>query len=165
MRRRIDHILLVILILFALSACQPPIRNQPLPPQIARVPFNSPNAIIARPLQFPAAVPSYVTFAPNSIQLSADTRVRLDRQAAYMTQNPQFLFQLFGHADTYGPQELNDRIAQARAETVRNYLISRGVPRRILLPIISLGESEPLDLVLNANHINRRVVVELYNPV
>src|SRR5262249_47884585 len=37
-----------------------------------------------------------------------------------------------GHADNVGPEELNQRLSEARARTVRNWLVARGIPAKKL---------------------------------
>lgn len=74
-----------------------------------------------------------------------------------------------GHADPLGQPAQNERLAQRRAETVRDYLQAR-LPEGVQITTESRGAKEPLvsqcDKTLNKNSIvcnalNRRVVVEM----
>ena len=50
---------------------------------------------------------------------------------------------VYGHTDSRGPWEVNERLSTLRAESVRTYLLSRGVsPDRVR--IVGLGESRPV---------------------
>lgn len=44
-----------------------------------------------------------------------------------LTQYPNSLVDVYGHTDTVGSAASNQRLSEQRAQTVANYLISRGV--------------------------------------
>lgn len=52
-------------------------------------------------------------------------------------------FQVTGHADRAGPDDRNMQLSIRRAEAVRDYLVSRGVPTR-LIGVLGYGEAQPL---------------------
>jgi outer membrane protein OmpA-like peptidoglycan-associated protein len=63
-----------------------------------------------------------------------------------------------GHTDDTGPEDVNQRLSQQRAETVRRYLVNQGVaPQR--LEAKGYGESKPLidKITEAARKKNRRV--------
>lgn len=51
----------------------------------------------------------------------------LDGVARYMTEYPDIRLEVQGHTDNVGPEELNQRLSEARANAVRSYLIAAGV--------------------------------------
>ncbi len=65
-----------------------------------------------------------------------------------------------GHADDTGTHEWNLRLSKHRAQTVMEYLIKKGVPRR-LLSSVGYGDTQPLDpsRTAEARAINRRVEI------
>ena len=65
-----------------------------------------------------------ITFETNSAELTPRARQSLDvvGRALASNQLAEFKFQIEGHADPRGGNELNDRLSQARAESVRQYL-------------------------------------------
>lgn len=67
-----------------------------------------------------------------------------------------------GHTDNQGDAQANLRLSQARAETVRDYLIARGVGGAGLVPI-GLGEARPLadNATAEGRTRNRRVTFVL----
>lgn len=67
---------------------------------------------------------SRVLFAANGATLSEEARAVLDRQAEALKAVPGLKVTLFGHGDPTEPEE----IALKRAEAVRGYLLTQGIP-------------------------------------
>jgi OOP family OmpA-OmpF porin len=69
---------------------------------------------------------------------------------------------IYGHTDSDGPEIYNQKLSQRRAESIRQYLISRGVPAG---KISSYGEGELKPIADNATREgrakNRRVEIEI----
>ncbi len=111
---------------------------------------------------FTVNVGDRVFFETDSTVLTAEGRVTLDRQAAWLAQYAQYAIQIEGHADERGTREYNLALGARRAATTRDYLISRGVsPTR--LNTVSYGKERP---VATCNDItcwsqNRRSVTVL----
>ena len=58
--------------------------------------------------------------------------------------NPQITkVRVEGHTDTTGADDYNMKLSQARAESVRDYLVGRGVASNRLEPV-GFGETRPL---------------------
>ncbi len=72
-------------------------------------------------------LPDGVTFATGSYQITPGFRDLLDRVAASLRQYPNSLVDVYGHTDTTGPSDVNQRLSEQRAQAVANYLISQGV--------------------------------------
>jgi outer membrane protein OmpA-like peptidoglycan-associated protein len=74
----------------------------------------------------PARASILVTFVTNSADLTAGAKSALDVLAAAMKSEKlaTVKFTIEGHADPRGSEELNMRLSQARAESVRAYLTS-----------------------------------------
>jgi outer membrane protein OmpA-like peptidoglycan-associated protein len=73
-----------------------------------------------------------VNFRTGKSILLPESRVILDRVAESLVANPHVRVEVGGHTDITGNKATNQRLSQARAEAVRQYLISRGVaPDRI----------------------------------
>jgi len=66
----------------------------------------------------------------------------LDAIFDLLQQHPQMEIDLMAHTDTRGAAQLNQELTQARAETARRYLLSRGVAAS-RVTAIGKGESEP----------------------
>jgi len=64
----------------------------------------------------------------------------LDRIAAAIIQRPQLKrIRVEGHTDAYGPDKMNQKLAEARAEAVRQYLVQSGINEA---RVLSLGHGE-----------------------
>jgi peptidoglycan-associated lipoprotein len=68
----------------------------------------------------------------------------LDAQAAWLTRYPQVIVRIEGNCDERGTREYNFALGARRAESIKDYLVSRGVsPARITT--ISYGKEKPID--------------------
>jgi peptidoglycan-associated lipoprotein len=83
-----------------------------------------------------------VFFDYDSSELSADARGTLERQAAWLKQYSNVSITIEGHADERGTREYNLALGERRAQAVKNYLVSLGVPSE-RLNTISYGKERP----------------------
>ncbi|MBA3853847.1 MAG: hypothetical protein C0503_05495 [Gemmatimonas sp.] len=73
-----------------------------------------------------------VTFETGRAVLTASSQGILDRVAESLVASPEVNIEVQGHTDNTGSVAGNTRISQARADAVRQYLISKGVaPERL----------------------------------
>ena len=104
-----------------------------------------------------------VFFETDSSELSAQARTTLDKQAQWLTNYPQYgQFTIEGHADERGTREYNIALGARRAQTVRDYLASRGIaPNR--MRTISYGKERPVAVCndISCWSQNRRAVTVL----
>jgi outer membrane protein OmpA-like peptidoglycan-associated protein len=71
--------------------------------------------------------PLIVYFNSNSNDLTAKAYERLDGVALFMTKNPQTKITVIGFSDATGTSSYDQMVAEVRANTVKNYLIAKGV--------------------------------------
>ena len=84
-----------------------------------------------------------VYFDLDSYEVRSDAFPRLDAQAAWLNRYPQVQIRIEGNADERGTREYNLALGARRAESVRNFLVERGVaPGRI--DTISYGKERPI---------------------
>lgn len=69
-----------------------------------------------------------VEFESGSATLTASGRAIIDEMAAAIKQIGAPKVQLIGHTDSQGNHQANVALSLARASTVRNYLIDKGIP-------------------------------------
>lgn len=84
-----------------------------------------------------------VFFDLDSHQIRAEAYPRLDAQAQWLLRYPGVLVRIEGNADERGTRDYNLALGARRAEAVRSYLISRGVPAS-RIDTISYGKERPI---------------------
>src|SRR6056297_3112074 len=72
-------------------------------------------------------MPGNVTFATDSEDLRSEFFAVLDSVALVLEEYEQTVLVVDGHTDSTGPNSYNQRLSEARAETVADYLINRGI--------------------------------------
>jgi peptidoglycan-associated lipoprotein len=103
-----------------------------------------------------------VFFDTDSSDLSGQARATLDHQAEWLNHYGNYAFTIEGHADERGTREYNIALGARRAQTVRDYLISRGVSAQ-RMHTISYGKERPVAVCddISCWSQNRRAVTVL----
>lgn len=107
-------------------------------------------------------IPSDVSFATNSSTIEPNLRPILDTFAQGLGQQPGLEVSIVGYTDSTGTPAINNPLSLARANSVRDYLIGRGVnPQRIQTS--GLGDSNPIasNSTAEGRARNRRVEIFL----
>ena len=84
-----------------------------------------------------------IHFTLGGDKLTSEARQKLDKKAAWLKANSDAMVLLEGHSDARGPKDLNYRLAEERANSVKNYLVEAGVDAD-RLGVISYGEERPI---------------------
>lgn len=84
-----------------------------------------------------------VYFDLDSYDVKSDAYPRLDAQAAWLQRYPNVRIRIEGNADERGTREYNLALGARRAESVRTYLVERGVPAG-RIDTISYGKERPI---------------------
>jgi len=84
-----------------------------------------------------------VFFETDSTDLTPTAVATLDKQSAWLARYPRYTFTVEGHADERGTREYNYSLGARRAQTVRDYLASRGVAGN-RMRTISYGKERPV---------------------
>lgn len=111
--------------------------------------------------RFAAEVPSTITFAFNSAQLTPEAMTVLRRQADWIRQFPEVRFRVFGHTDLVGSAAYNKALGLRRARATVAYLTSLGVARGRLEAVASYGKTQPVIQTAGPEQRNRRTVTEV----
>ena len=103
-----------------------------------------------------------VFFESDSTELTMQSRATLDKQAQWLNNYNRYSFTVEGHADERGTRESNIALGARRAETVRQYLVSRGIAAT-RMRTISYGKERPVALCndISCWSQNRRAVTVL----
>ncbi|MBA2539502.1 MAG: OmpA family protein [Deltaproteobacteria bacterium] len=85
-----------------------------------------------------------VFFDTNKATIKPVSFALLDDVALAMRDNPKFKLEVQGHTDSQGNDALNRKLSQNRAESVRTYLIKKGITSDRMVPK-GYGEDQPLE--------------------
>ena len=107
-----------------------------------------------------------VLFETDKSELKGSAASNLDKLVAFLSSNPERSVQIEGHTDSVGNDDYNFSLSQRRAESVRHYLINRGIAAN-RMDASGKGESSPVASNSDATgrQMNRRVEVVIANPV
>lgn len=86
----------------------------------------------------------------------------LEELLEFMKLKNDIIIEIGGHTDNIGNDESNLKLSEARAETVKNYLVSKGIsPNRIVSK--GYGENQPIDTnsTTEGRQNNRRTEVRI----
>jgi len=116
----------------------------------------------ASPLYFNQTIGDRVLFAVDTSTLTPEGKAILDGQANWLLTNADYRAIVEGHADEQGTREYNLALGQRRANAVREYLVSRGVPAG-RMQVTSYGKERPIEICSQESCYakNRRAVTVL----
>ncbi len=95
------------------------------------------------PAYFQQTVGDRVLFEVDQSTLTPAAQTTLDGQAQWLMNNSDYNAIIEGHADEQGTREYNLALGARRANTVHEYLVSRGVAGN-RLQIVSYGKERPI---------------------
>jgi len=136
----------------ALAACA----NNPNPQGLAGA------ALPGSQQDFVVNVGDRVFFESDQSDLTPQARATLDKQAQWLAQYNRYTFTIEGHADERGTREYNIALGAKRAQSVREYLITRGIDAS-RMRTISYGKERPVAVCddISCWSQNRRAVTVL----
>jgi len=90
--------------------------------------------------------------------LTAEAKETLNRKVALMKKYPQTTLSVIGHTCNLGSESFNDKLAYERAETVRYYLVKKGISLSRIITV-SEGMKNPThqNTSEHSRELNRRV--------
>ena len=103
-----------------------------------------------------------VFFDSDQTDLTPQAIATLEKQVQWLQTYPRYTFTIEGHADERGTREYNIALGAKRAQTVRDYLASRGVSAQ-RMRTISYGKERPVAVCndISCWSQNRRAVTVL----
>ena len=107
-------------------------------------------------------MPSNITFATDQDQVVPAFYATLDSVALVLKKYNQTLINVFGHTDSTGSDDYNQALSQRRANSVANYLATRGVSQQRMIAT-GYGESRPVadNSSETGRAQNRRVEIQI----
>lgn len=162
----------------AVPACEGDIVAKPQPaPAPAPVPGAPPKpaapaapAPAPAPKPAPAAAVQKITLASKALfdfdkaVLRPDGRAAIDNDVISKLSGVAKLELVLvtGHTDRIGSQQYNQRLSERRADAVRDYLVSRGVPKD-RIETLGMGKTQPVPGVV-CNQKNRKELIACLAP-
>ncbi|MDX1433692.1 MAG: OmpA family protein, partial [Gammaproteobacteria bacterium] len=103
-----------------------------------------------------------INFDFDSAAIRDDAKPKLDRVIALMNETPNVVVRVVGYTDSTGPEAYNSELSLRRAESVREYMISRGIQAN-RVQAVGRGEANPLvpNTTAEGRAVNRRVEFEV----
>lgn len=95
-----------------------------------------------------------VFFDFDKYDLRPESFVELDRVVKLLNENPKIEIEMSAHTDSHGSDEYNFTLSDNRAKSVREYILSKGIPAS---RIISQGYGETKPVAPNDNAENRQL--------
>ncbi len=108
-----------------------------------------------------------VLFDTGRATLKPIAREKLSKLAGILLAYPgELKLEIEGHTDSTGSDELNNRLSQSRAESVRDYLKESGVKEDRIRAVRGFGKTKPIATNDTAagRQMNRRVEVVIEDP-
>jgi len=100
-----------------------------------------------------------VLFFFDDFKLKESSFITLDSIAGLMQTNSAWKANIQGHTDDLGIDAYNYRLSIKRAESVRSYLMSKGVAGSRIF-VEGFGEKLPMTISEGSKHLNRRVEIK-----
>jgi outer membrane protein OmpA-like peptidoglycan-associated protein len=115
-------------------------------------------------IQKTAEIASSIYFQFNSAKLEARSNAPLDELVQILKDNPTYRVSIEGHTDNVGSNEYNQKLSERRTNTVRSYLVNKGIDGS-RLTAIGFGEEKPIasNATDEGRAQNRRVELKLSN--
>jgi OmpA-OmpF porin, OOP family len=109
-----------------------------------------------------------VNFDFDKATLRPDAVVILDEAVAVLAKYPELRFEVAGHTDLCGDEGHNQGLSERRAQTVYDYLTSKGIDAARMVGPTGYGESRPLESTEQTfpackNETNRRTELNVQN--
>jgi OOP family OmpA-OmpF porin len=105
-----------------------------------------------------------IYFDFNSDKIRSEAALVLNKLAAVLKENADKKIIIKAHTDALGTDEVNKTLAERRGESVRNYLVSKGVSGN-RIEVVAIGDDQPVasnDIDMG-RQLNRRVEFEIMN--
>jgi outer membrane protein OmpA-like peptidoglycan-associated protein len=107
-----------------------------------------------------------VYFEFKSATLFPESTIVLDKWVTFLKDHPKITMEISGYTDDAGTEQENKLLSTRRAQTVRTYLLSKGIDGRRLV-FSGYGETQPVTSnasAINGRDVNRRVEIKILTP-
>ncbi|MEZ4939717.1 MAG: OmpA family protein [Saprospiraceae bacterium] len=103
-----------------------------------------------------------LSFKADSSSLTPDALPTLDELYDFMEENGEIVIEIGGHTNSTPPDEFCDRLSTARAKTVADYLIEKGIDSR-RVAFKGYGKRQPIatNATAEGRRLNQRVEIKI----
>ena len=103
-----------------------------------------------------------IHFGPNKSELYENAKIEIDKLFEEMVKNPTMKIEVAGHTDNVGEDALNFNISQKRANSIKAYLVEKGVPEK-RITAKGYGETAPVseNFTEEGRTRNRRIEIRM----
>ncbi|MCE7863514.1 MAG: OmpA family protein [Bacteroidetes bacterium CHB5] len=117
---------------------------------------------IAEPIESKIAFQS-LEFENGKANILPEMHTDLNKIANFLIDHPNLHLKISGHTDSAGKEEANLKLSQARADAIKNYLITQFKIGAQRIEAIGYGSSRPIvqEITDNDKQLNRRVEFEI----
>lgn len=108
------------------------------------------------------ALPTDILFEYNESELRESARLSMMKLAFVVQTNPNAIFLIEGHTDSFGGEEFNRGLSLERAKAVRNWLVGKLRISDANIQVVGMGKGRPIvptDGDKDAQALNRRVEI------
>ena len=133
-------------------------------PAPAPEPAPAPAPEVVRPAAHTKIILEGTNFDFNKASLRPAGKLKLDENVKTLTQYSDINVEITGHTDSIGTEKYNQKLSEKRAETVKNYMESKGIAAS-RMTTKGYGESKPIasNKTAAGRAENRRVEIEILN--
>lgn len=85
-----------------------------------------------------------VLFDTAKSELKPSAAPTIKSAAQIICSYPEAMVRIFGHTDSVGKEEYNQKLSEARAASVRNALIAAGAPKSVRFEVKGFGKASPI---------------------
>ena len=122
----------------------PPVPAPPAPAPPTRPAPAAPAPAPPVPAPKPALVLDTIYFAPNKTNISPFAAKALDRSGTMLKENPQIKVEIGGHTDPAGPEKVNQKMSEKRAQSAKKYLTDKFGIAENRLALKGYGSTKPI---------------------
>ncbi|HQN93774.1 MAG TPA: OmpA family protein [Prolixibacteraceae bacterium] len=108
--------------------------------------------------------PPEVYFETDKHELDPEAEEELGEVVKFMFENPMMNIRLYGFADPRGTKEHNEVLSARRVESVKKYLMRKGIPENRIL-IRALGEVQEVKTLKGEENMNEDQKLKKYRKV
>ena len=103
-----------------------------------------------------------IHFETGTSKLTAQDKLFLDTLTTFLMKMPTVILEVAGHTDNTGRVQTNNRLSQERANSVRQYLILKGIGSKQIYAM-GYGSYQPVadNRTVNGRSLNRRVELQI----